>query len=150
MPEEDQTPSSNISKGEFVAIQELKGNKDITILPADKGRATVILNTTDYETKMATLLNDPTTYEPLANDPTAPYKRKLINIIKRWQSEDPIPQQLKHRIYPHSRRSPQDLWAAQYPQTRFPPQTDCCEQGWHHIQRNPSPGRDPEPPGGPI
>ena len=64
-------PSSNISKGEFVAIQELKWNKDITILPADKGRATVTLNTTDYETKMATLLNDPTTYEPLAKDTTA-------------------------------------------------------------------------------
>ncbi len=63
-----------ISKGEFVAIQEPKRNKDITILPADKGRATVILNTMDYETKMASLLNDPTTYEPLANYPTAPYK----------------------------------------------------------------------------
>ena len=49
---------------------------------------------------MTTLLNDPTTYEPLAKDPTAPYKRKLINIIMRWQSQDPIPQQLKHRIYP--------------------------------------------------
>ena len=95
MPEEVQTPSSNISKGEFVAIQELKGNKGITILHADKGRATVIINTTDYETKMTTLLNDPTTYEPLAKDPTAPYTR-----IKRWQSQDPIPQQLKHRIYP--------------------------------------------------
>ena len=99
-------PSSNISKGEFVAIQELKGNKDITILPADRGRATVILNTTDYETKMATLLNDPTTYELLAKDPTAPYKRKLINIIKRWQSQDPIPQQLKHRIYPTAEEVP--------------------------------------------
>ena len=53
---------------------------------------------------MATLLNDPTIYEPLANDPTAPYKRKLINIIKRWQSQDPIPQQLKHRIYPQQKK----------------------------------------------
>ena len=99
-------PSRNISKGEFVAIQELKGNKDITILPADKGWDTVILNTTDYETKMATLLNDPTKYEPLAKDPTAPHKRKLINIIKRWQSQDPIPQQLKYRIYPTAEEVP--------------------------------------------
>ena len=55
---------------------------------------------------MATLLNDHTTHEPLANNPTAPYKRKLINIIKRWQSQDPIPQQLKHRIYPTAEEVP--------------------------------------------
>ena len=43
---------------------------------------------------------------PLAKDPTSPYKRKLINIIKRWQSQDPIPQQLKHRIYPTAEEVP--------------------------------------------
>ena len=51
-------PASNISKGEFKALQELKADTDITILAADKGRSTVILNTTDYESKMSTLLSD--------------------------------------------------------------------------------------------
>ena len=35
--------ASNISKGEFKALQELKADTDITIMPADKGRSTVIL-----------------------------------------------------------------------------------------------------------
>ncbi|XP_023255234.1 uncharacterized protein LOC111649770 [Seriola lalandi dorsalis] len=34
-----------------------EGYKNITILPADKGRCTVILNTSDYHAKVATLLN---------------------------------------------------------------------------------------------
>ena len=126
-------PSSNISKGEFVAIQELKGNKDITILPADRGRATVILNTTDYETKMATLLNDPTTYEPLAKDPTAPYKRKLINIIKRWQSQDPIPQQLKHRIYPTAEEVPNIYGLPKIHKPDFPLRPIVASRGASHI-----------------
>ena len=40
------------------------------ILPADKGRATVILNTADYKTKCQDLLNDKRTYKQLTKDPT--------------------------------------------------------------------------------
>jgi len=36
-------PRSNVSKGERQAIDELKKLKDIVILPADKGKATVVL-----------------------------------------------------------------------------------------------------------
>ena len=53
---EGKRPASNISKGELKALQELKADTDITILPPDKGRSTVILNTKDYESKMSTLL----------------------------------------------------------------------------------------------
>ena len=38
---------SSISKGERVALQTLKKDNSIVILPADKGRATVIMNTTE-------------------------------------------------------------------------------------------------------
>ena len=67
-------PASNTNKDEFKALQELKADIDITILPADKGRSTVILNTKDYESKMSTLLSDSNTYEML-QDPTPKFKR---------------------------------------------------------------------------
>jgi len=41
-------PKSNINKGESAALQTLKKDNSIIILPADKGRATVIMNTADY------------------------------------------------------------------------------------------------------
>ena len=56
-------PANNISKGEFKSLQELKADTDITILPADKGWSTVILNTKDYESKLSTLLSNSNTYE---------------------------------------------------------------------------------------
>ena len=62
-------PASNISKGEFKALQELKADIDIIILPADKGRSTVIGSTNDYESKLSALLSDSKTYEMLQKDP---------------------------------------------------------------------------------
>nr|VZI29521.1 unnamed protein product [Spirometra erinaceieuropaei] len=37
-----------LSKVERNALRELKADKDLVIVPADKGRATVVLNRTDY------------------------------------------------------------------------------------------------------
>ena len=54
----------NLTKNERMALRTLKENTHLTILPADKGNATVILNTTDYKLKIASLLED-STYKKL-------------------------------------------------------------------------------------
>ena len=54
--------ASNISKEERDALRTLKSDKDITILPADKGRSTVNLNTTTYKEKANELLSNTNTY----------------------------------------------------------------------------------------
>ena len=71
------------NKGEFKALQELKADTDITILPADKGWSTVILNTKDYESKLSTLLSNSNTYEKPQKDPTLKFKR-TDQMIQRW------------------------------------------------------------------
>jgi hypothetical protein len=38
----------NLRKAEIQALHTLRGNPDLTVLSADKGKATVIHNTTDY------------------------------------------------------------------------------------------------------
>ena len=45
------------------AIQNLSQNKDLVISPADKGGGVVVMNTTDYNEKMLSHLNDENTYE---------------------------------------------------------------------------------------
>ena len=72
----------------------------LVILPADKGRATVILKKEEYNTKIDTLLTDKDTYKQLDKDPTSKYKSKLINIIKEWKDNGSMSQKLYHRIYP--------------------------------------------------
>ena len=42
-------PPNNISMAESQALKVLRNNADIVILPADKGRATVVLDNHDYD-----------------------------------------------------------------------------------------------------
>jgi arginine repressor len=52
-------PRDNLTRAEKEALRTLKKNTDLTILQADKGNATVILNTVDYKQKITSLLEDP-------------------------------------------------------------------------------------------
>ncbi|UYV81733.1 hypothetical protein LAZ67_20002153 [Cordylochernes scorpioides] len=77
---------TNLNQGERQAIRSLKQNKDIVITPSDKGRNTVIMNTTDYNTKVEELLQDKEIYEPLTKNPspnfTKDFNKKLNKIIR--------------------------------------------------------------------
>ncbi len=42
-------PSSNLSRNELKALKKLKKEDSIVILPADKGRATVVMDKEKYE-----------------------------------------------------------------------------------------------------
>ena len=55
-------PASNISRDKRAALQDLRDDKSITILPADKGRATVILDKSNYIQKIDELLSNTNTY----------------------------------------------------------------------------------------
>ena len=99
-------PKPNITQKERKALMDLKKNKDIMILGADKGRATVIMKTADYKNKIENLLKDKETYEELKKDPTPNYKNKLINILRPWKSNNLIPEKLYHKLYPTSEIPP--------------------------------------------
>ena len=50
-------PKPNISKEKKQALAVLAKEKDILILPADKGRCTVLLNKTEYTAQVETMLS---------------------------------------------------------------------------------------------
>uniref|UniRef100_A0A3B3IJH4 Uncharacterized protein n=1 Tax=Oryzias latipes TaxID=8090 RepID=A0A3B3IJH4_ORYLA len=93
-------PPSNITKKEMVAIHNLKNNREITILPADKGRTTVILDREQYEKQMDEILHDRNTYEVLKKDPTEAKKKKLKTILKQLQEEKKIDKQTYNHVIP--------------------------------------------------
>jgi len=72
-------PDNNLTKDEQRALKRLKNDESIVILPADKGRVTVVrvMDKTDYFDKMDALVNDKQTYEELKRDPTPAHQRKL-------------------------------------------------------------------------
>ena len=60
------------------------------VLPADKGKATVIMDTEEYEKKVREMLSDEKTYSKLNSDPTPKYRKKLVAILDRLKSEKKI------------------------------------------------------------
>ncbi|GJQ70041.1 hypothetical protein Trydic_g22524 [Trypoxylus dichotomus] len=60
-------PRKNLNTKELKALIELTLNENITILPADKGNATVVRNTRNYKDNTQKLLDD-RTYKPITTD----------------------------------------------------------------------------------
>jgi len=81
---------------------------EITILPADKGNTTVVLNTSDYKQKISSLLED-SAYRTLIKDPTDSIERKPILLLKKSSlTEETRPTTLSSWL-----QTPKAVWAAQ-------------------------------------
>ncbi|XP_018309593.1 uncharacterized protein [Mycetomoellerius zeteki] len=89
------TPPPNTTRQERLTLQDLNRDADIIVLPADKGNATVVMNTSDYKKKMKNLLSDKA-YKMLDKDPTnriAQNTKILVEISK-------IPNEAKPSLKP--------------------------------------------------
>ena len=65
-------------------LKSLKEDESIVVLPADKGRAGVVLDTDTYRAKMSTLIeNGP--YQLLNKDPTDRLTRKLSEMLLTFE-----------------------------------------------------------------
>jgi len=100
-------PKSNLKKEEIKALSELRKNNSITIIPADKGRATVVMVKSEYDGKVTAMLQDEKTYEKLKSDPTSGYKRKLVAILTRLKNEEKLSKSQYDGLYPTSEKIPQ-------------------------------------------
>ena len=76
------------------------------VLGADKGRATVVMEKSDYDDKMCALLSDIETYEKLGKDHTPRYKKELVNILQRLEKEGKIRNEDKNFLYPTAEKIP--------------------------------------------
>ncbi|CAG5102878.1 Protein of unknown function [Cotesia congregata] len=59
----------------------LENRKDIVVMRADKGGATVLMKKDEYERGMLELLNDQAIYKKVNKDPTARYQNRINTVI---------------------------------------------------------------------
>ncbi|CAF3942210.1 unnamed protein product, partial [Rotaria sp. Silwood1] len=67
----------NMNKEEIKLLNEIKAIEDIIIIQADKGGKIVIMDKSDYITKVEEKLNDKNVYELIKNDPTTTIKEEI-------------------------------------------------------------------------
>ena len=104
--EKAKPPKSNVTTEERMALKTLREDETVKILPADKGRVTVIMDAAEYDRKSRLLLDDTTTYTRLRSDPTARYKSKLTAKLKKWKDEEKIIYGQWKYLYPTSENHP--------------------------------------------
>ena len=73
---------SNLSRGELLALKELKNCQDIVIKEADKGSAVVVWDREDYLKEAQSQLGDRDIYEIIDIDPV---KEVAVNIDRRLE-----------------------------------------------------------------
>ena len=87
------------------AIKELRKDKDIVILPADKGNATVVMDRTEYVSKMNLMLEDKA-YTRLKKDPTSKIERKITKSIRALEDEGYIGDKERKHLSPQCSTPP--------------------------------------------
>ena len=90
-------PIPNVTPDERAAVTSLRKNTDITILPADKGNTTVIMDTTEYEEKVLAILSK-NPFRQLNKDPTRTNERRVNETLKRLLAKGDIDDKLAARV----------------------------------------------------
>jgi hypothetical protein len=96
----EKVEKQNVSNEEWKAIDNLKKDEQIMVLPADKGRVTVVIKKEEYLEKCQDLLKDEKTYVKLKVDPTNKYKKDLVSILKDLKDRDVTTPALHKKLYP--------------------------------------------------
>ena len=73
----------NVTFLEKLGIKELISNPDITILMQDKSKQLVVINTSEYNSKMATILQDKSQHVEVELDPSQHFRSKVLT----WADE---------------------------------------------------------------
>ena len=70
-----------MTKEQKSALKDLRTMEGVTILPADKGDATVVMKKEEYDSKMTELLLTPA-YRKLPKDPTQTMEKKRSHVLR--------------------------------------------------------------------
>ena len=80
-------------------MKELRNLENDSILPADKGNATVMMTKEDYDMKMRGMLST-ATYKQLKKDLTATQEGRLSRKLKELEKKGEVSGGLYHRLRP--------------------------------------------------
>ena len=97
---------NNLNRRERTALKRLSSNKDIIIKPADKGRATVILNTDDYIKEAMRQLSNEEYYKRVEKDFTLPHELVINQCINELINSGDLPMDTGQLLRPTDSRSP--------------------------------------------
>ena len=99
-------PPSNLTPEDLKAISTLKKDQDLMILPADKGRATVLLDREEYDQQIVDMLSDEKTYRKINKDPAPALERRMNALLLGLHRKGTIPKKLYEKLRSSAGQNP--------------------------------------------
>ena len=105
-PNYNNNAPQHLSKEEFLALQNLRKNKNIVIQKSDKGNSIVVVDKANYLDKMGNLLNDTRKFEKidLKNDGILNFvinqEKRVDNILKKLVASNSISEETGRSLKP--------------------------------------------------
>ena len=81
--------TQNITRQQLAAVRTLQRDPTVTVVPADKGKAVVVMDTVEYREKVRTLLSDKDAYTRITDkrrNPTSRVEKDLNNLLSEIKS----------------------------------------------------------------
>ena len=114
------------------AIRDLKQDTKITILPADEGNATIVMDRYEYVTKMNALLKD-NTYHQLRKDPTHRVETKVSKALRALEDNNCLSDKERKYLSPNCSKPPQIYGLPKVHKKKYPPQAHCINYRIAHL-----------------
>ena len=91
-------PKPTLSSEETKALKELRNDLNLVISKADKGNTTVVMDKTDYDKRLLTILEDNTTYQQLQKNPTPNSKKIVTEFVSQLVADNKITKIQSYRL----------------------------------------------------
>ncbi|XP_064468708.1 uncharacterized protein LOC135382970 [Ornithodoros turicata] len=92
-------PQNNLTRNERQALQELRTDSTIMILPSDKGKSTVVMDKDAYISKTKELFQDKSRFVELPTDPTQKSERALVQRLRQLRECGSISDTVYKRLF---------------------------------------------------
>jgi len=94
-------PKLNLTKEQLHSIRRLNDNLDIIVLKADKGNAMVIMNTSNYDSKLLDLISS-SAYKPLTKNPI----NAITSLVTKAIKSSSLAHNILKCFIPHNPQTP--------------------------------------------